>query len=1507
MANFRKILATLSTVAILSTLVVSTAVSAAGYTDVPTDSWAKSYVDNLVELGVFTGEGKFRPADNMSRAEFVKSVVVAAGLQGTTAITFPDVKDGDWFAPYVKTAVANGVIGGYANGKFGPNDSLTREQAAKIVVKAFDLPEATPAAASFTDVKSTDWSYSYVETLVSYGIVSGYGNGKFGPMDPVKREQVAKIVSLALSPVAPVVVEPGTEVTGGDLGVSLSAATPAAVTLPSNATAAAVLAVDLTAGSNDVTFNGFTVHKKGVGTLPSAFQAYLYDGNNRLTAGKSLNSSTNNIEFSNVGLKVAAGSTTTVVMKIDVGDTGTTTGEVQFELVSDASVKSTADAVAGDFPVVSETIGLSTTDVGTITIAKNGSTTNPKVGQVGAEIAKFKLTATTEAAKLEQLGLYVAGTISAADVTNLKLYVSGTTDPIAEVDGVNSKDLAQFVFATPYEIEKGGTKSFYVTADMAPGRNTDTLSIYVDENTDVVAIGGTYGFGMAVTKTNYMSTTCTASDSSTCSFSTLEGGDITIASSGPSATDVAVNAKDVHLMDFTITSVSDNTFKNFGVGLLGSESADTTEGLLNGTAANFTDIKVINTETGETLMGPVDVTSFTDTGLTGGTAITDADDDAAQAYYLFTDEFSMAAGQTLKLALTTDVANTSSLSGMTLVSSLQLGTTYPQVKDVNNKTLTNSSSLVPASVITGKTMTVKSPSLTMSLASTPAAGSTTKVKGTKDVKFVGMTFACGAASDCKVTDLSLTGYLDASAGNDTYAVAGVSAYVGSVKLLDTAGKEIAPYKSVNSTTGVVAYTNMGWTIKAGESVTVYVVGDLSSNATAGDDVAFALATADNVTVEDTDGNAITTKTGAPNFGASVAGGKTAYVLTSAGGTLTASVDSSTAKNNILVAGSVDQSVSKFKFTTTDESFVVKKLAINNRQSAVAAATNLGDYDNNVVSVKISYVNSLGVAESKTTTLTGGTAEFSGMDMFVDKDDSAVVSVSATLNTISGGATAGELVDLNLAFENFEAVAQGSGGTYKADALDATTVATGAYLSIGTKTWTDPQGLVLDGAEATVTLGSSLEFMVDQGDDTAPLVFLPVGTLVCFNADVVEVGADATEDGTCGSNDNIVVITGRTEGTTEDTYTGLVVDDADAAMATNLAVYYSLPGTGYLTAAKEQVVYESKPAIALDSSSPSGSRSISATDRPFVFTVAETGGKDKLQFRMAEVNPATEAATTFPASELAGAFTGTDELADVASGGVSGGFQQDTNAGGDAMAITYTFTAAADLRAYSGMSAWVMSDETTNTMSIRTVDATANNTAASSTMVANTWQFVDLSFAGVDSNQLDAVTSLSFFVTSGLAVNNKLYSIDEITLYKEKVTISASADADIDTVTSDSADNLVSYLKDGNDTVMTGYWYSSTQTVADASSASITLYPTTADFEISKGTTKTLSLQVDSGSLLNEDAGTDDPVTFSISLGSMSATVGTVSAGGLWWYDTNAQAKWLGDVANTTFSSNTVKY
>lgn len=85
-------------------------------------------------------------------------------------------------------------------GLFGPADIVTRAAAAKILVEAFELDGVQGSTPSFPDVSSADWFYGYVVTAFQSGLVAGYDNGKFGPNDPVTRAQIAKMLSLALNP-----------------------------------------------------------------------------------------------------------------------------------------------------------------------------------------------------------------------------------------------------------------------------------------------------------------------------------------------------------------------------------------------------------------------------------------------------------------------------------------------------------------------------------------------------------------------------------------------------------------------------------------------------------------------------------------------------------------------------------------------------------------------------------------------------------------------------------------------------------------------------------------------------------------------------------------------------------------------------------------------------------------------------------------------------------------------------------------------------------------------------------------------------------------------------------------------------------------------------------------------------------------------------------------------------------------------------------------------------------
>lgn len=114
----------------------------------------------------------------------------AAVVEPTTG--FNDVADKDWFADAVKYVADKGMMNGTSKTTFGPNDSTTRGMIVTVLYRLENEPSA--AAASFTDVVSGQYYTDAVAWANANGIVTGYGNGKFGPNDVVTREQLAAIL-----------------------------------------------------------------------------------------------------------------------------------------------------------------------------------------------------------------------------------------------------------------------------------------------------------------------------------------------------------------------------------------------------------------------------------------------------------------------------------------------------------------------------------------------------------------------------------------------------------------------------------------------------------------------------------------------------------------------------------------------------------------------------------------------------------------------------------------------------------------------------------------------------------------------------------------------------------------------------------------------------------------------------------------------------------------------------------------------------------------------------------------------------------------------------------------------------------------------------------------------------------------------------------------------------------------------------------------------------------------
>lgn len=364
--------------------------------------------------------------------------------------------------------------------------------------------------------------------------------------------------------------------------------------------------------------------------------------------------------------------------------------------------------------------------------------------------------------------------------------------------------------------------------------------------------------------------------------------DVTISISGPAATDIATNSNDVTLINFTIASTADITFNNFPISLDTSlDSSNRYGGLLTPSGiANITDVKIVNTDTGDVVWGPVDANAFTTT-LGGSTLISEANDSDV-AYHIFTDDISMSAREVLHLSLRVDVRNGSALNGMTLFGSLALGNIYPEIEDGLGNILNNSDALVPVLNIVSKTMTVKSPSLNISLSSTPI-GANIYAGGSKDVPFVGLVFTCGAVSDCTVTNLTLQGYYDDEGDfNDFDSIydssdhlTRLSNLVSNFYLVDYDNVPLSMEVNLNASTQKVAF-GVNWTISAGDTEVVYLKGDLSPIAYSNNDaenIAFGLSHANYAKVQDEHGNSFGAKAGGSTTGSVNVGTPITYVTT----------------------------------------------------------------------------------------------------------------------------------------------------------------------------------------------------------------------------------------------------------------------------------------------------------------------------------------------------------------------------------------------------------------------------------------------------------------------------------------------------------------------------------------------------------------------------------------------------------------------------------------------------
>ena len=171
------------------------------FPDMGSAQWAVTAVSALKSAGIVSGDenGNFNPDNNITRAEYVKLVVLAMELPLESAGSeFSDVSSNDWHAAYVNTGVKNGLIMGDAENRFNPDEVISREDMCVILYRAFKTSQTGSLNFSDSDMIS-DYAKNAVAFFVSKEIINGMGNNLFAPKDNATRAQAAQVIYKVLN------------------------------------------------------------------------------------------------------------------------------------------------------------------------------------------------------------------------------------------------------------------------------------------------------------------------------------------------------------------------------------------------------------------------------------------------------------------------------------------------------------------------------------------------------------------------------------------------------------------------------------------------------------------------------------------------------------------------------------------------------------------------------------------------------------------------------------------------------------------------------------------------------------------------------------------------------------------------------------------------------------------------------------------------------------------------------------------------------------------------------------------------------------------------------------------------------------------------------------------------------------------------------------------------------------------------------------------------------------
>jgi len=158
--------------------------------------WAEAQIECWIERGIVKGyeDGTFKPENSIKRCEFAALMNRTFGFVEKAEVNFSDIEGTEWFVEDIAKAVAAGYMKGDAEGTFRPNDPIARQEAALVLARIYELGDQGKKHL-FKDLDEiASWSFWAVMAVVDAGLMEGYPDGTFGPKNPIKRSETVTVL-----------------------------------------------------------------------------------------------------------------------------------------------------------------------------------------------------------------------------------------------------------------------------------------------------------------------------------------------------------------------------------------------------------------------------------------------------------------------------------------------------------------------------------------------------------------------------------------------------------------------------------------------------------------------------------------------------------------------------------------------------------------------------------------------------------------------------------------------------------------------------------------------------------------------------------------------------------------------------------------------------------------------------------------------------------------------------------------------------------------------------------------------------------------------------------------------------------------------------------------------------------------------------------------------------------------------------------------------------------------